>query len=374
MNRRVLAVSLALFAAACASAPKPATPPPQASASASGGAVYSGEPGPAPVGVIPEGMLHDGGRGKDVLLSIDYPAKYGTFPVIVFSHGYGGSKNGYESLASYWASNGYVVIRPSHADAGALKKLRDAKDIWENQGPKEWRDRADDVAFVLNSFDELEKKYPELKGKLDHARIGVGGHSYGAFTAMLLGGLHPTATPPVDVRDPRVKAVIAMSPQGVGNEPPLTAESFRDLKIPMMFMTGSQDKGVEGQDPAWRKTAFASAPAGDKYYVEIEGARHLSFAGRGADLEEPRGVERNPDRGGYYPPGSNPGTTGVYGQPRGRGTGGNLFEKERHVTNTIKAASLAFWDAYLLDKPAAKEYLQGQRLQDLVTGGVVERK
>src|SRR5207253_2141701 len=155
--------AFALFAvvlAACAGSSRSVAPPPPMS-SAGGGVYYNGEPGPIPVGVIPEGTLRDASRGKDLQLSIDYPTKTGSYPVIIFSHGFGGSKNGYEGLASYWASHGYVVIRPNHADAGAIKHLRDVEHIWENQGPKEWRNRARDVSVIIDSFDDLEQRYPE---------------------------------------------------------------------------------------------------------------------------------------------------------------------------------------------------------------------
>src|SRR5437867_1782824 len=83
---------------------------------------YSADMGPSPVGVIPAATLHDAERNKDVEVSIEYPTRGGPFPVIVFSHGYGSSNRGYEPLISYWTSNGYVCIRPKHADAGALRE------------------------------------------------------------------------------------------------------------------------------------------------------------------------------------------------------------------------------------------------------------
>src|SRR5260370_25488784 len=83
---------------------------------------YSADMGPSPVGVIPIATLHDTQRNKDVELSIEYPTRGGPFPIVVFSHGYGSSDHGYEPLISYWTSNGYVCIRPSHADAGQLRE------------------------------------------------------------------------------------------------------------------------------------------------------------------------------------------------------------------------------------------------------------
>src|SRR5438045_56874 len=76
----------------------------------------------SPVGVIPTALLHDAQRNKDLDISVEYPTRGGPFPVIILSHGYGASSRGYESLVANWTGHGYVVIRPSHADAGAIRE------------------------------------------------------------------------------------------------------------------------------------------------------------------------------------------------------------------------------------------------------------
>src|SRR3989441_1514779 len=109
-------VPLLILTAACSSAPTPTA----AIAPLKIGN-YSADVGPSPVGVIPTTTLHDAQRNKEVEVSIEYPTRGGPFPIIVFSHGYGSSNRAYEPLISYWTSNGYVCIRPAHADAGALR-------------------------------------------------------------------------------------------------------------------------------------------------------------------------------------------------------------------------------------------------------------
>src|SRR5437867_8814810 len=115
MMKRLLPL-LVIIAAACSSSTpnQPATAPVALTVGN-----YSADMGPSPVGVIPAATLHDAQRNKDVEVSIEYPTRGGSFPIIVFSHGYGSSDRGYEPLISYWTSNGYVCIRPSHADAAA---------------------------------------------------------------------------------------------------------------------------------------------------------------------------------------------------------------------------------------------------------------
>lgn len=359
-------------------------------------AKYTADPGSSPVGVIPTALLHDASRNKDLDVALSYPVKgTGPFPVIIFSHGFGASNRAYEALASYWTTYGYVVIRPAHADAGqirdaALEEMlrfnRDARAqqqrgtrpsstppptstaapsqpppfrpnpmeaIWDKEREPQWTDRVRDVKLVIDSLGDLETRFPELKGKMDHNKIGVGGHSYGALTTMLIAGAHTFTTPPVTGADPRVKAGLAMSPQGVFDKLGLTAESWRDVKIPMMYMTGSLDRGsVEGQDAEWRRTAFTNSPAGDKYFVLIEGARHSSFAGSSygavpVDMQQTMMETVYDPRTGRQE--LTPVTRGVaprYGPAN-----------DRNVQRTIRIVSLAYWDAYLKGEAAAKEQL-----------------
>src|SRR5438093_12034742 len=100
------------------------------------------------------------------------------------------------------------------------------------------QNRVADVKLVLDSLDDLELGVPELKGKMDHGKIGVGGHSYGAFTSLLIAGMNGAFT------DPRVRAVLAMSPPGPSPDRGITIQSFTTVKVPVMFMTGTNDRGA----------------------------------------------------------------------------------------------------------------------------------
>ncbi|HKO02392.1 MAG TPA: alpha/beta fold hydrolase, partial [Thermoanaerobaculia bacterium] len=318
MKRSASFLAAVVFATACASsAPKQ----PEAPSVPTQPIRYSSESGPSPVGVIPVATLHDAQRNRDLSLDVEYPTRgAGPFPLIIFSHGFGGSSSGYEGLAAYWASYGYIVARPAHADAGTLRDvMRDrveqsrgesqgrganrqaqrderermqnamqtAEAVWQNQREPQWRDRVRDITFIIDSLNDIERRYPELQGKIDHNKIGVGGHSYGAFTAMLVGGAKTFSNPPVTGGDPRVKAIVAMSPQGVATNRGLTAESWRDLRVPAMFMTGTRDYGAnESESPDWRRTAYENSPAGDKYFVLIRNAGHMTFTGLGSGLGE----------------------------------------------------------------------------------------
>ena len=273
---------------------------------------YKIDDGPHKVTFTKTFKLHDDARGKDVPVNAWVPDGDGPFPVIIFSHGAGGAGSNEFPVTRHWATHGYVVVQPTHADSrslngGELKRTDD--------GPAQ---RALDVKFVIDSLEKVE----DFKGKLDLKRIGVGGHSFGAHTSMLIGG----AT--VDVKgeaksyaDERPKALLLLSGQGAGMLG-LTEKSWDACKRPMMAMTGSKDLGVAGQTPAQKLEAFTRSPEGDKYGVDIEGASHMSFTGR-------------------------------------------LADREPEIFSYVKTASIAFWDAYINEEPAAKDFLKSDALKTL---------
>jgi predicted dienelactone hydrolase len=279
--------------------------------------------GPFQVLTIERLVLHDATRNKDLLLKIYYPEAAGRFPVIVFSHGALASKECYSELGKYWASFGYISIHPSHgdsiADSGFRGTLREAI-----SDPNAWENRPKDISFVIDSLPEIERLAPQLRGKLDRRHIGVGGHSFGAYTAELVGGTRimlPGNDRPQSFADKRVKAILLLSPQGEGKMG-LTARSWDKLRLPMLLMYGSLDFGAWGEQPVWRSEAYQMAPPGNKYKVELAGGRHMGFASSSL---------RN----------------GV----------------QNEVFQCTKLETLAFWDAYLKKIPRAKEYLKSDGLK-----------
>ena len=279
---------------------------------------YSPSSGPYRVVTVEHIVLHDAARHTNIPLKIYYPDAAGRFPIIVFSHGALASKDAYSGLGKYWASFGFVSIHPSHADSvadsGFRGTLRQAI-----SDPHAWENRPRDVSFILDSLARVASFAPQLAGRLDLGHIGVAGHSFGAYTAALIGGTTvqlPGSHGPQSFADGRVAAVVLLSPQGEGCLG-LTAASWDDLRLPMLLMYGSRDFGPFGQPPAWRNEPFVRAPPGDKYDVELEGATHMQFAGSLAAAGAP------PDR---------------------------LFQ-------CVKLETLVFWNAYLKQDPDARSHL-----------------
>ncbi len=318
----------------------------QAAATLDRTAAYKPDAGPYRVRTIETTVLHDTKRGKDLAVKVYHPDAPGPFPVIVFSHGFGGSKEGAPQLGEYWASHGYVTLHPTHADSGAIgeilrarlsgQRLRDGVEKGIN-APDALANRARDVSLVIDSLREIEKRHPELAGRLDRGRIGVGGHSFGAGTATVIGGAAltpPGVTKPLSLADKRVACVLALSGQGKG-QMGFTADSWKGIRVPFMSMTGSKDMGMNQGGPNWKREAFDGAPSGGKYHVYIEGATHASFVGNRSD-EVRRGL-------------------------LGRRTNASRASSGA-VFGSVKCASLAFWDAHLKRDAAARKWLASDAL------------
>lgn len=276
--------------------------------------------------------LRDESRGREVELRVVHPEGAGPFPVIVFSHGAGGSREGCSALAHFWASNGYVVICPTHADSLQLRRRNGEKGgrlgalRADGADPESLPNRTRDVAFVIDSLPALEQKLPSLKGHLDHKKIGMAGHSMGALTGQLLDGARPVGLGgSLDLTDLRPLAFLLLSPQGVGGV--LGERSWDHLDRPTLFVTGSEDRGRNAEGPEWRTEPFTHAPAGNKYLVFIRGATHMSMV-------HPQGAPRLDPAG------------------------------QVEVWDAVRAASLVFWDAYLK---------KDERDRDRLDSGALER-
>lgn len=376
MMRRLVVLVTAVLAVACAPVD------PNTSPLSNENTRFSGiEIGPTPVGAIPDVRLRDGARNKDIEINIDYPTRGGPHPLIVFSPGFGGSHRGYVGLSSYWAANNYVVIRVNHADRTA--GVNSIDEVWANATSADWRNRVQDITFVLDSLDLLTERYPELRGKIDAANVGVAGHSYGAHTAMLAAGVR-TFPGSVSYADPRVKVMVAMSPQGPSDSRGLTADSWTELRIPALFMTGTLDQGTaEAETPAWRTEAFRLSPAGDKWLVTLEGAGHTTFGGVVGSLEQIARERDEIDRAAGVPgvvgpedPSRIPGTPPVAGDlsrrdPRWRTPAEGTAMRQRALFAIVRGVALSFFDTYLRQDAAARDALEQAETRQAV---VLEKK
>jgi predicted dienelactone hydrolase len=321
------------------------------------------------VGGLNSFLLHDRKRKKDVEVRVTYPlSKDGSFPVVIFSHGAGGSKDVYLYLTRYWASRGYVCIQPSHADSlntenSAVDKAEKMKVVLKgiSRDFSGWENRSKDISFIIDSLPLLQRRLP---AQMNVKRIALAGHSYGAFTATLIAGA--TVPAPESARlgpcaDARVGAIIALSPQGVRRND--LGFGFRNqhdwagVKIPAMFITGTQDL-IGLSRPADRRAPFDYSSPGNKYFVMIEGANHMTFAGI-----EQGGIE---GFAGGELPGHQLGNRAFGDRLRQRlrariqkqmGVADEQGDRKK-MLNCLQAATTAFLDAYLKDDKKSQAELK----------------
>lgn len=124
----------------------------------------------------------------------------------------------------------------------------------------------------------MQKRVAGLNGKIDISRVGVAGHSMGAYTAEAIGGalVDLPGHPGQNFSDPRAQAILFLSPQGPGQFG-LTAHSFDNISLPFMGITGSLDNLGPQANATRHKIPFERSHPDDQYEVFIHGANHMSF-------------------------------------------------------------------------------------------------
>jgi predicted dienelactone hydrolase len=218
-------------------------------------------------------------RGDDLQVRVTAPTTGRDLPVVVFSHGMTLTMDDYAPLADFWAAHGFVVVQPTHLDSLGL-----APD--DRRTPLIWRIRTDDLTGVLDRLGTVEAQVPGLAGRVDHDRIAVAGHSWGAQTASTLAGarvVDADGIPGESMADPRVKAAVLMSLPGTGGADlsPMAAQyfpfmnpDFAELKTPALLLAGDQDRSpLTVRGPDWFTDGFRLGP-GVTDLVTLFGAEH----------------------------------------------------------------------------------------------------
>ncbi|HEY0076953.1 MAG TPA: hypothetical protein VGB77_22905 [Abditibacteriaceae bacterium] len=283
------------------------------------------------------GEWRDDKRNRTVPVKIYYPKTGGPFPIIVFSHGLGGTRETYEYLGSYWAAHGYVAVHLQHAGSddavwrgGGMQAMRGAANA------KNAIDRAHDVTFALDQLEKLkgDAAFP-LRNQLDLQNVGIAGHSFGAHTTLLASGLK---MPVIDsFADKRIKCAVAMS------APPPASQNYEALFgaiiIPIYHLTGTKDESPidrPGSTAKDRRVPFDNIKGADSYLTIFKDGDHMVFSGR-------RGL-------------------------RGHRSHDEAFHP------LIQQSTLAFWDAYLKSDETAKNWLQQEFVKELGGNGTFEQK
>lgn len=263
---------------------------------------------PTPVVSVSPVVLSAPGRAVDLQMRVSAPTTGSGLPIILLSHGQGGSNhlsslNGYGPLVNFWAAHGFVVIQPTHLSSRTL-----SLDLKTPGAPLFWRSRAEDMKRILDGLDVIEASVPEITGRLDASRVAVAGHSFGGHTAgMLLGArlTDPEDGTEVDQSEPRIKAGILLAAPGNGGAdlsawatehvPFFQHPSFQEMTTPALVVAGDKDTSphltVRGAD--WHADPYFLSP-GPKCLLTLFGAEHGLGGISGYDAAET--TDENPER------------------------------------------------------------------------------
>lgn len=208
------------------------------------------------------------------------------YPLIIVSHGYTGSRYLLTYLTENLASKGYVVVSIDHTES----TFRDAAGFNSTL-----LNRSLDVLFVLNEIAELVQQNGSFLNGLVNvdltALIGYSMGGYGVinvagagyspqagqfFSSMSNGSMalqkRTIGNPEFeDSIDPRIKAVIGFAPWGM-QRGVWNAEGLAGIKIPSLFVAGSQDD-ISGYEKGI-KAIYEGAVNSDRYLLTYLNARH----------------------------------------------------------------------------------------------------
>jgi predicted dienelactone hydrolase len=254
------------------------------------------------------------------------PAK---FPLIVLSHGTGGSAMQMAWLGTALAGRGYIAVAVNHPG-------NNGTEAYTAQGFSTWWERARDLSTVI----DFMVADPKFRDHIDANRIGAAGFSLGGYTMIgIAGGItDPEAlkefcassradglckSPPEfptlfedfeklsktdtdfqsalrhagdSYRDPRVRAVFAMAP-ALG--PAFHPASLAKIAIPVMVVAGEADENVPivssakyfaANIPGAKLTIF---PGNVAHYVFLDSCNETGRKTLPLLCQDGEGVDRN---------------------------------------------------------------------------------
>ena len=226
--------------------------------------------------------------------------------LVVISHGLWDDPSNFEGWAAHLASHGYTVVLPRHPGSDQSQQRAMLSGKQPPPKPEELALRPKDVSAVI---DAAAQGQLGLSRPVNAQAVLVGGHSWGATTALQLAGARPTTSKLLelcnDVRhparnlswvlqcnfvgsadsaalaDPRVVAAVAVSP-------PMRllfdVNSAQGMGAPVLVVSGGSDwvvpPGPEAIEPMARATRASSQ---GHRLVLVEGADHFNLRSPLAD-------------------------------------------------------------------------------------------
>jgi dienelactone hydrolase len=245
---------------------------------------------PLAAATLCDAVWRDAPRGRDLPLRIRLPDGRQKVPAVIFSPGLGGTRGGGEAWAAGWVAAGVAVIQAEHPGsdaavyaAGGTLEERRAR-VRAGASPAQLIARVGDIGFIADELARREREGACDLSRIDTDRLGLAGHSMGAWTVQAIAGQSFPGVGPA-LQDKRFRAFIAFSPNSRADVPP--EQAFGGIHRPLLAITGTRDGVPISGDPKLRASAlaqrtgvFAGLPAdGRKAQAVFDAADHMMFAG-----------------------------------------------------------------------------------------------
>jgi predicted dienelactone hydrolase len=187
-------------------------------------------------------------------------------PLVIFSHGSGGTNIQSIALMETLASHGFYVAAPDHTGNTTTDVTNGTSDPSDVVA----RNRPQDVSVVIDymiarSFDVAGPFFL----RISPWQIGVSGHSFGGFTAIAMASGYEDIPP-----DRRVRAILPVS----ASTDAFSDEQLASIRIPTLHLGGTLDTLVPIDPNTVRAWEQISTFGLDHYRADIIGATHSHFA------------------------------------------------------------------------------------------------
>jgi len=364
MNARLLPLALTLALLGCAGPrghQRSQAPAPQAQHLANAQALAaSGYRAPIQEGASfsPQHWLV---QGEKLPLALTLPSQGQALPLVIYLPGLGESEQAGALWRQAWARAGYAVLSVQPLDEDALAWGSELARAAEFKTLA--RERHAASAARLAKLDALlqEARRRAAAGdpdcaRLDFGRMAIAGYDLGAQSALLLA--------------PQFRASILLSPLVAPGEE--GAARYAGIQVPVLSITARQDLDPSGfvTSAEARQLPFRLMPAGAKYLLLLDGANHARLAGHSEEELDALAQDRSAARAGSNTGNGRRGRGGSGNLPRGaeptpmlpsaRGLPLRESHGKAEFDVLIAGTTVAFLDAHLRERPAARQWLQAQ--------------
>lgn len=287
---------------------------------------------------LTRGEWYDAARDRTIPYKLYMPDGDDALPLIIWSHGLGGTRDGAGFLARFIADQGYAHLHIQHdgTDDSLWRNRRDLHpwDAIREQTPLPWetvRNRYHDVPFIVNQLHAGTALDSAVMARLDLDNMGLCGHSFGALTTQIIAGQWTGVSDDTreQITSDAFKTGIAYSPSPNIRLSLPDKVIYGDFHMPILFMTGTNDDSpLQEFTYQHRVNIYENAGGHGHGLMVMKGADHMVYNGSRGQLKGYDGIA--------------------------------LHEKQ------ICLASLVWWNAHLKNDASAQEWLANDGLNKIV--------